>query len=45
MLESKVQQTVKEKFDEIAKMLTDRRTNHNSVNQNFNINVQSGLNF
>ena len=38
MLESKVQQTVKEKFDEIAKMLTDHRS-HSSVNNNFNINI------
>ena len=37
MLESKVQQTVKEKFDEIAKMLTEHRT-HSSVQQNVNIN-------
>ena len=41
MLESKVQQTVKDKFDEIAKMLTSHRT-HSSVNNNYNISI--GLN-
>ena len=45
MLESKVQQTVKDKFDEIAKMLVDHRMKHSSIQQNFNVNVHGGLDF